>query len=171
MAATNMQQPSTEMAESSQTSRWKLGQSWDERWRFSLIGSCCAYSLYAMYSGHLIRLAMALTSLVLVLFSLEGRRSSLPEGQDVIQATSVFSAPPIRRTWRKLSYQEIVASQANNPQFVLKDPLGHSVKSAISTDAHCHARRSTRASLSGPDVTSNSTSAPAAEAPTSERFQ
>jgi hypothetical protein len=43
----------------------------DWKWYFAFAGSCCIYTVYAMYCGQLFRLAIALSVLVVVLFAVE----------------------------------------------------------------------------------------------------
>lgn len=43
------------------------------RWWFAFVGSCCVYTMYAMYSGQLFRLGIALSALIMILVSIDQR--------------------------------------------------------------------------------------------------
>jgi len=46
----------------------------DMKWWFAFVGSCCAYTFYAVYSGQLFRMSIALSALILILVSIDQRR-------------------------------------------------------------------------------------------------
>jgi len=46
----------------------------DMKWWFAFVGSCCAYTFYAVYSGQLFRMSIALSALILILLSIDQRR-------------------------------------------------------------------------------------------------